>query len=168
MQCHVPDCEEDGIYCQACCDSCYCHIHKSLCTKRICKLCNGSFEGSGKDEYCETCDSIDEASYLKCPFQGCSSRSGAGSHISSEPLTKVECCSTYYCREHIKYQDWRKCCPGCTTKGFRCILCVKTKPCPCGHRKCRWCENFLHENNLDKEGKCNICYHSPYSVMEQE
>jgi hypothetical protein len=154
--CLVPGCEEDGIYCDVCCDSCYCHIHKDKCNKRICQLCNGPFDGT-TGKYCETCDTLDESSYLKCPFQGCKSVFG---------VQLVSCCSTYYCQDHFKYHEWRKCCPACTSK-VRCILCVKTKDCPCGYKKCKICERFFHENNLDRDGNCFMCYKSPYYFSQE-
>jgi hypothetical protein len=148
MQCRVPECEVDAMYCKACCDSCYCIHHRDKCTKKICKWCGG---WSTRD-HCESCEAL---------AKGCLSR-GCEMHNA----TRVDCCGLYYCIEHIPFLQWKKCCPACTTKGLRCIVCVKTKACPCGYKQCTTCHEFLHKDNLDAQGECNICYRLQFAYHE--
>jgi hypothetical protein len=161
-ECRYEDCFNDAIYCYACCDACYCPMHVQECTKKICQLCNTAYTPQTKENkedtiYCNTCRDLSTIK-LQCAFRGCE---------SVFAVTKAVCCDTYYCNEHMKYQDWKKCCPACTTT-VRCIMCVKTKPCPCGYRRCRDCDRFFHETDLDNDNQCFMCFRQPYYHMNTD
>jgi hypothetical protein len=157
--CVVKECDEDGIYCEACCKTCGCYFHLNVCKKQVCQLCNAGYEPWKEDSHlCTSCDGLKEVR-LQCAFEQCKAVFG---------IQRVHCCESYFCNEHYKYQDWRKCCSACTRNSTLCIVCVKTKNCPCGFQPCVECERFFHKDQLDEEGQCLLCFHSPYYHMNVE
>ncbi len=66
------------------------------------------------------------------------------------------CCSTHYCRKHVEYVSFQKCCSVCTTE-LRCIVCVKMDRCKCKYNSCQECG---HKHHMDKliDHKCPSCH----------